>query len=58
MSTSSLAGRVDSKASSETQGRSVGPGEKVGQKFSGTGGKAPGYRLTGPFPNGQANAGS
>ena len=31
--------------SSETQGRSVGPGEKARQKFSSTGGKAPGYRL-------------
>ena len=36
-------GRV---ASSETQGRSVGPGEKARQKFSSTGGKAPGYRLS------------
>ena len=34
------------KASSETQGRSVGPGEKARQKFSSTGGKAPGYRLS------------
>ena len=33
-------------ASSETQGRSVGPGEKAQQKFSRTGGKAPGYRLS------------
>ena len=32
--------------SSETQGQSVGPGEKVRQKFSSTGGKAPGYRLS------------
>ena len=32
--------------SSETQGRSVGPGEKAQQKFSRTGGKAPGYRLS------------
>ena len=32
--------------SSETQGRSVGPGEKARQKFSSTGGKAPGYRLS------------
>ena len=33
-------------ASSETQGRSVGPGEKAQQKFSSTGGKTPGYRLS------------
>ena len=32
--------------SSETQGRSVGPGEKARQKFSSTGGKATGYRLS------------
>ena len=31
--------------SSETQGRSVGPGEKARRKFPSTGGKAPGYRL-------------
>ena len=35
---------VTPESSSETQGRSVGPGEKVRQKFSSTGGKAPGYR--------------
>ena len=34
------------KTSSETQGRSVGPGEKALQTFSSTGGKAPGYRLS------------
>ena len=34
------------QSSSETQGRSVGPGEKARQKFSSTGGKAPGYRLS------------
>ena len=33
-------------ASSETQGRSVGPGEKAQQKFSSTGGKTPGYQLS------------
>ena len=33
-------------ASSETQGRSVESGEKARQKFSSTGGKAPGYRLS------------
>ena len=33
--------------SSETQGRSVGSGEKAGRKFSGTGKRAPaGYRLS------------
>ena len=33
-------------ASSETQGRSVGPGEKARRKFSSTDGNAPGYRLS------------
>ena len=33
-------------ASSETQGHSVGPGEKARRKFSSTGGKAPGYLLS------------
>ena len=33
-------------ASSETQGQSFGPGEKARRKFSSTGGKAPGYRLS------------
>ena len=33
-------------ASSETQGQSVGSGEKAGRKFSSTGGRAPGYRLS------------
>ena len=37
---------VPSYSSSETQGRSVGPGEKTRQKFSSTGGKAPGYLLS------------
>ena len=32
--------------SSETQGQSVGPGEKARRKFSNTGGRAPGYRLS------------
>ena len=32
--------------SSETQGQSVGPGEKARRKFSSTGGRAPGYRLS------------
>ena len=32
--------------SSETQGRSVGSGEKAERKFSGTGKRAPGYRLS------------
>ena len=31
--------------SSETQGQSVGPGEKAQRKFSNTGGRAPGYLL-------------
>ena len=34
------------RASSETQGQSVGSGEKVGRKFSSTGERAPGYRLS------------
>ena len=34
------------KTSSETQGQSVGPGEKARRKFSSTGGRAPGYRLS------------
>ena len=33
-------------ASSETQGQSVGSGEKAGRKFSSTGERAPGYRLS------------
>ena len=33
-------------SSSETQGQSVGPGEKLRRKFSSMGGKAPGYRLS------------
>ena len=37
---------VTPESPSETQGRSVGPGEKARQKFSSTGGKAPGYRLS------------
>ena len=32
--------------SSETQGQSVGSGEKAGRKFSSTGERAPGYRLS------------
>ena len=32
--------------SSETQGQSVGSGEKAGRKFSSTGKRAPGYRLS------------
>ena len=34
------------KASSETQGQSVGSGEKVGRKFSSTGERPAGYRLS------------
>ena len=33
-------------SSSETQGQSVGSGEKVGRKFSSTGKRDPGYRLS------------
>ena len=42
-------GRISSllpKWSSETQGQSVGSGEKAGRKFSSTGERAPGYRLS------------
>ena len=34
----------DDMPNSETQGQSVGSGEKVGRKFSSTGERAPGYR--------------
>ena len=34
------------KASSETQGQSVGSGERTRRKFSSTGERAPGYRLS------------
>ena len=45
--------------SSETQGGSVGSGEKAGRKFSGTGKRAPGYRLSpNVCPKIQADAGS
>ena len=37
---------VDISSSSETQGQSVGSGEKAGRKFSSTGERAPGYRLS------------
>ena len=33
-------------SSAETQGQSVGSGEKAGRKFSSTGERAPGYRLS------------
>ena len=33
-------------SSSETQGQSVGSGEKAGRKFSSNGERAPGYRLS------------
>ena len=36
----------DCSSSSETQGQSVEPGEKAPRKFSSTGGRAPGYRLS------------
>ena len=35
-----------SRSSSETQGQSLGSGEKAGRKFSSTGERAPGYRLS------------
>ena len=38
--------RSPRNASSETQGQSVGPGEKARRKFSSTGGRAPGYLLS------------
>ena len=45
--------------SSETQGGSVGSGEKAGRKFSGTGKRAPGYWLSPNLcPKIQADAGS
>ena len=50
--------RFDSEPSSETQGRSVRPGEKARWKSSSMGGSPWLLTLTGPFPNGQANAGS
>ena len=37
---------ADRQPSSETQGQSVGSGEKAGRKFSSTGERAPGYRLS------------
>ena len=36
----------DCSSSSETQGQSVEPGEKAPRKFSSTGGRASGYRLS------------
>ena len=50
--------RFDSEPSSGTQGRSVRPGEKVRWKSSSMGRSPWVLTLTGPFPNGQANAGS
>ena len=38
--------QANSEASSETQGQSVGSGERAGRKFSSTGERAPGYRLS------------
>ena len=38
--------RSEMLPSSETQGQSVGSGEKVGRQFSSTGKRAPGYRLS------------
>ena len=39
-------------ASSETQGQSVGSREKAGRKFSSTGERAPGYRLSPNYSSG------
>ena len=50
--------RFDSEPSSGTQGRSVRPGEKARWKSSSMGRSPWVLTLTGPFPNGQANAGS
>ena len=41
-----LSDSVEKATSSETQGQSVGPGEKARRKFSSMGGRAPGYRLS------------
>ena len=41
-----MSGYVKACTSSETQGQSVGSGEKAGRKFSCTGERAPGYRLS------------
>ena len=50
---------TESFSSSETQGQSVGSGERVRRKFSSTGERAPGYRLSPElFPKIQADAGS
>ena len=38
--------KITFKTSSETQGQSVGSGEKAGRKFSSKGERAPGYRLS------------
>ena len=38
--------KITFKTSSETQGQSVGSGEKAGRKFSSKGGRAPGYLLS------------
>ena len=37
---------ISTPTSSETQGQSVGSGEKAGRKFSSKGERAPGYRLS------------
>ena len=42
----------------ETQGQSVGSGEKVARKFSSKGGRPPGYRLLPLFPKIRVDAGS
>ena len=50
---------ISTPTSSETQGQSVGSGEKAGRKFSSKGERARGYRLSpNYFPKIQADAGS
>ena len=46
------------RSSSQTQGQSVGLGERARRKISSMGERAPGYRLTKLFPKIQADAGS
>ena len=50
--------RPSPRSSSQTQGQSVGLGERARRKISSTGERAPGYRLTKLFPKIQADAGS
>ena len=50
--------RPSPRSSSQTQGQSVGLGERARRKISSMGERAPGYRLTKLFPKIQADAGS